>query len=290
MGLFAGFVGTLIAEITAWAEDWALLGWTMLKSIPKVFLQFWLAVYSLREGDTDDGKFNPLGRAFVGYPSKKTGGADTPSPYLLPYEAGSMLYAGQANQGFFSHNPRANGIHTPADRDTMQSYGYDFGFDQGVEVLASRPGTVVDFRETIADNDDTGDWNFIRIRHDVDDAGNPIPPDPNHDRDVGGAVTCTFAEYGHGRHNGVTDAFGTTPIRGTTRVRRGQPIMLAGDTGISFHDHLHMHVLPGNSGPTSATPNEDYTIPFIFQDVGDDDDDGVCKARHWYESTNARVT
>ncbi|GAK58616.1 Na+/solute symporter [Candidatus Vecturithrix granuli] len=292
MGLFAGFVGTLIAEITAWAEDWALLGWTMLKTMPKVLIQFWPILYSLREGDTDDGKFNPTGGTeFTGYPQKVTNGTNTPSPYLLPYEAGKMINVGQGNLGVFSHNPRANKIHT-SNPAPMQTYAYDFALDQAEEILASRPGTVVGFYESTP-NDTGGDWNFIRIRHDVDDNGNAITPDPVHDRDVGGNVTRTFAVYGHGRQNGVTDAFArwSTPVPTAniigTRVRRGQPIMLAGDTGTSFYNHLHMHVLPGKSGPTSIDANTTYAIPFIFQDV---DGDGMCKALHWYESTNTRVT
>lgn len=292
MGIFAGFVGTLIAEITAWAEDWELLGWTLLKSMHKVILPFWVILYSLREGDTDDGKFNPLGgAAFAGYPAKRSGGSDTPSPYRLPYDAGKMINVGQGNQGVFSHNPIANGINRPpANQATMQTYAYDFAHDQAEEVLASRPGTVHSFFEDTTD-DTTGPWNFIIIRHDVDDDGNPIAPDPVHDRTVGGTVTRTFAVYGHGRKDGVTNAFAlwdTPPasIVGTT-VKRGQPIMLAGDTGTSFYNHLHMHVLPGDSGPTATNPDDAMAIPFVFQDV---DGDGVCKAMNWYESSNQRRT
>jgi hypothetical protein len=292
MGLFAGFVGTLIAAITAWAEDWELLGWTMLKSMPKVILPFWVILYSLREGDTDDGKFNPLGgAAFAGYPAKRSGGSDTPSPYRLPYAAGEMINVGQGNQGVFSHNPIANGINRPpADQATMQTYAYDFAHDQAEEILASRPGTVHSLFQNTTD-DTTGAWNFIIIRHDVDDDGNPIAPDPVHDRTVGGALTRTFAVYGHGRQNGVTDAFAlwdTPPATiARTTVKRGQPIMLAGDTGTSFYNHLHMHVLPGDSGPASIDPDDSVAIPFVFQDV---DDDGVCKAMNWYESANQRRT
>jgi hypothetical protein len=147
-----------------------------------------------------------------------------------------------------------------------------------------------------------GNWNFITIRHDVDDTGAVIAPDPNHDRDVGGRVVVTFATYGHGRQNGVTAAFArwATPVPTAsiigTRVRRGQPIMLAGDTGTSFHNHLHMHVLPemlpaGATGPTApatgAVVNNNYGIPFIFQDVGGD---GVPKNLTWHTSNNTRNT
>ncbi len=307
MGLFAGLVGALIAEITAWAEDWKLLGLTMLKKIPSVIFQFWPILYSLREGDTDGGRFNPLGGIeFTGYPQKETNGAETPSPYLLPYEAGKIINVGQGNLGAFSHNPRANKIHT-ANPNTMQTYAYDFALDQAEEILASRPGTIIDYFEWVPDDTEpsanvpapagaaTGPttsarWNFVTIRHDVDDNGNPVAPDNNHDLDIGGTVTRTFAVYGHGRMNGVTDALArwdTPPatIVGTL-VKQGQPIILAGDTGVSFYNHLHMHILPG-ANPAAANPNNAYAIPFIFQDV---EGDGVCKALHWYESANPRVT
>jgi hypothetical protein len=48
-----------------------------------------------------------------------------------------------------------------------------------------------------------------------------------------------------------------------------------------------MHVLPGDSGPTSIDPDDSVAIPFVFQDV---DGDGVCKAMNWYESANQRRT
>src|SRR5262249_35298886 len=162
----AGFVGTLVAEIVAWAEDWALLGKTMLKSIPQVWLRFWILLYSAREGDTDDGKFNPAGAAFVGYPDKNANA----SPYLLPSAAGAALDCGEGNAGMWSHNFIFNP--SPA-----QPYAFDFGHDFQEEILASRPGTVVTFNEATPDGS-TGTWNFITIRHDVDDNGNPIAPDP----------------------------------------------------------------------------------------------------------------
>jgi hypothetical protein len=291
MGLLAGLVGTVVAEIIAWAEDWKLLGLTMLKSIPKGLVNFWPLLYSAREGDTDGGRFNPAGGPFQGYPGKqRADGTATPSPYFLPYAAGTTLFCGQGNAGMWSHNRIFNP--TPA-----QTYAFDFGHDQGQEVLASRPGTVVSFSEGTPD-DTTGTWNNIVIRHDVDDNGNPVAPDPDHDRDVSGNVVVTYAVYGHGRQNGVTNAFArwdvpvpTANIVGT-RVRRGQPIMLAGDTGTSFHNHLHMHVQAETPGsppqpPVADNRNNAYTIPFIFQDV---DGDGVCQHGKWYTSNNTRRT
>lgn len=314
MGLFAGLTGCVTAQILAWSEDWERLGITMLKKLflPNTWLLFWPLLYSRLEGDTDEGRFNPAGTDFLGYPAK-------PSPYLLPYDSGQAINVGQANAGIWSHNPPAN------QGTTLQSYGVDFALDQAQEVLASRAGTVDDFSETTVDDTVAGGWNNIRIRHDLDNEGNTIPPDSDHDRDAGGTVRRTYADYGHGRQNGVTDVFRARPnsagwplppggkpptadtigLSGTqvvwvdatgnpindpvtgapapVTVVRGQPIMLAGDTGTSWYNHLHMHVRPEQAGTTA--PNS-YTIPFVFDDV---DDEGVCKALHWYESNNTRV-
>jgi hypothetical protein len=311
MGLLGGLIGTIVAQILAWAEDWKQLGLTMLKSVPSVWVNFWPLLYSVREGDTDGGRFNPAGGPFLGYPTKvDANGNPTPSPYRLPYAADTTLICGQGNAGMWSHNVIFNP--TPA-----QTYAYDFAHDAAEEILACRAGTVVDFFEWVPDDTapdqavappagvvltpgqtGTGTWNFITIRHDVDDNGNLITPDPAHDRDVNGNPAVTFAVYGHGRQNGVTAAFArwATPVPTAniigTRVRRGQPIMLAGDTGTSFHNHLHMHVLaetrPGGAPTapaTNAVQNTAYTIPFIFEDVGGD---GVCKANTWYTSNNMR--
>ncbi len=284
MGILAGFTGTLLAEIIAWAEDWGLLLKGFGKGIGKVLLQFWPMFYAFKEGDTDTGKFNPVAHEFSGYPTR------TSSPYFLPYSEGTAMFCGQANQGMWSHNT----IETPSPA-TAQTYAYDFALDAGDEVLASRPGTVVAFFEG-TQNDEGGPWNFIRIRHDVDDNDNPITPDPEHDREAHGRFT--YAEYGHGRQNGITDAFAlwaspvlTANIIGT-RVRRGQPIMLAGNTGTSFHNHLHMHVLPEDQN-TGQPAN--YTIPFVFQDVEVVSEffqgpDGVCQHLKWYTSQNTRRT
>jgi len=314
MGLFAGLVGSIMAQILAWAEDWERFGLTLLKKLclPKIWLLFWPLLYSRLEGDTDEGRFNPGGTRFLGYPAR-------PSPYLLPYDSGQAINVGQANAGIWSHNPPAN------QGATLQTYAVDFALDQAQEVLASRPGTVQNFFDNTVD-DTTGPWNFISIRHDLDNGGNPIPPDPDHDLDGGGTVRRTYAEYGHGRQNGVTDVFTARPnsagwplppggkppnadtigISGgqvvwldTTgnpindpatgnfapvTVVRGQPIMLAGDTGTSWYNHLHMHVLPEQAG--ISAPNTAHTIPFVFDDV---DNEGVCKALKWYESSNTRV-
>ncbi len=283
-GIMAGLTASLLSSFIAGACSNSHFLWNFLKGPGYVLLLFWPMLYTLREGDTDEGHFNPLGGdRFEGYPDKSA----APSPYFLPYERGKSIFVGQANSGVFSHNPPANGIGT-ATPATAQTYAYDFSMDQGEEILASRPGTVVDFRESIPD-EDTSDWNFIIIRHDLeeDEHGNltAAPSDPVHDKRENGTVTRTYAVYGHGMHNSITQAFGgTPPVRGTTQVRRGQPIMLAGDTGMSFHNHLHMHVLPEVSG----AHDQSVAIPFVFQDV--EDDGGVCQHLRYYVSDNEKIT
>ena len=83
-----------------------------------------------------------------------------------------------------------------------------------------------------------------------------------------------------------------------TRVRRGNPIMRAGSTGVSFHNHLHLHVLRGPAPPATPEPLgasqlvtdgdlSDYTLPFVFADAPGD---GVLKNLRWYRSRNTRTT
>jgi murein DD-endopeptidase MepM/ murein hydrolase activator NlpD len=78
----------------------------------------------------------------------------------------------------------------------------------------------------------------------------------------------------HGRNGSVQAAFGTRGIApgaiiGTV-VRRGDFIMRCGDTGISFHNHLHMGVGAGpdvNNAPPVANANVGNSLPFVFRDV-----------------------
>ena len=297
-GLLSGVLASLVTAFTAGAWSNSHFLWNLLKGPGYVLGLFWPMLYSLREGDTDEGRFNPLGGdRFQGYPDKSS----APSPYLLPFEKGKSIFVGQANSGIFSHNPCANGIGTE-NAVTAQTYAYDFSMDQDEEILASRPGTVVEFFEDFPNDkswDDLTDaeqkemkghrWNYIIIRHDLteDQHGNlsPAPPDPVHDKRENGRTTVTYAVYGHGRTGSITQAFGgTAPEPNVTRVRRGQPIMLAGDTGNSFHNHLHMHVLPESGGTVDKT----ITIPFVFQDV--EDNGGVCQHLHYYQSSNEKIT
>jgi murein DD-endopeptidase MepM/ murein hydrolase activator NlpD len=99
--------------------------------------------------------------------------------------------------------------------------------------------------------------------------------------------------------NGVTNAprfAGTSPTRertnpgmGTT-VSQGDLIALAGDTGTSFHNHLHMHVLPDDG---SGNPSTVFAIPYVFRDMREGVlpadsplNDGNPKSITWYRSRN----
>jgi hypothetical protein len=144
-------------------------------------------------------------------------------------------------------------------------------------------------------------WNFVVVRHDLDN--NLAPAGPIGPYDVGpNGLGLTCAVYGHGRTGSVTSSFNqitapVTPAIIGTKVKRGMPIMLTGNTGISFHNHCHMHVVPDPGGQYSAfmgvafaglpTPNA-VTIPFVFAD-SDVGGDGVLKHFNFYTSSNAQV-
>jgi len=296
VGLGFGFVWTMVAEIIAWAGDWSLLGWKTLDSMSRAVdpVRFLVAYYLSKEGDTDGGKYNPLGAAFAGYPDPAT------SPYRLPFARDWARRCGQGNQGMWSHHHLGS----------SQVYAYDFGLDAGEQVLASRSGTVVDYRDSIPETRllNETDWNFITIRHDRDDAGNyTTAPNPDHDKGPGGAQVTTYAVYGHGLEEGVRQVFGSRGIAAADiigqRVMRGDPIMLTGSVGKSFHNHVHMHVRAGPAPPAtppgpgagavgsgSLTPG---TIPFVFREVINPwvfpfsfPPDGVPQARTYYTSEN----
>ncbi|MEO6407475.1 MAG: hypothetical protein ABIO45_01810 [Burkholderiaceae bacterium] len=331
-----GFVGAFSGVLVAWGIARA----TTLKQLRNEPLLaaliggiiFPVTLYNTLEGDTDDGRYNPSvdpqGNAFAaprlpfnGYPPAGN------SPYRLPYAAGKVSFIGQANQGFFSHMRYGQ---------TVQVYAYDFAHDFQDEVLCVRDGTVVDWFDFYPDDRDlavfnagspdaatglaaaanaqaagliqagqsgrngnlTGNWNFVLIRHDTHD--------PVHDLDQGGSPVYTFAEYGHGANGGVRAAFA---LRGIavgaiigTKVTQGQAVMLAGDTGTSFHNHLHLHVramvgapvppavlpaVPPPFGPGNLSP---YTLPFVFREarhvLGRD---GPLRHLTWYTSENPRT-
>ena len=318
-GLLGGFVGVLIAQIFSRSIDWGLMGKTMLTLTAKSLGFFWINLFSFKENDTDDGKYNPRGPAFAGYPSSKG------SPYRLPWAGDSSYMCVQGNQGFWSHNNFGS---------TPQVYAFDFALDQGDEVLAARPGTVVDYFDWVPDDTNettpasgptptaadprpaggltiypqtlSRNWNFILIRHDCDDNGVSRPPNDDYDLDEGSTaesknVITTYGVYGHGRDGSVRKVFGDRSVAAQdiigTKVKQGQVIMLAGSTGVSAHNHLHIHIVPGPASDVAppirldADPNDNTipaviqrTIPFVFDDV-----DGPPLSLTYYTSKNSRV-
>lgn len=276
LGLLAGMTGSLVAQILAWAEDFPRFFLTGAKSAGKMFGLYWLFNYALKENATDGGRYRPGGGSFRGYPDKGT----APSPYRLPFPGGTAQYTGQANLGLFSHNFINNtNFVTPANSATQQAYAYDFGHDFRTPIACCRDGVVWSFTENLVDST-TAAWNVLIIRH--------ATIDPEHDNFGSGAVQ-TYAVYGHLAQNGVTQApffGGVSPgqesvAAGTgTPVTQGDLIALAGDTGTSFHNHLHMHILPDNG---SGQPNFAFAIPFVFEDAPGD---GNLKSTTWYRSGN----
>lgn len=338
-----GFCGTLIGWAVSRTVTPAQLWKEPVKAAIIGLLAFLVQLYMAKEGDTDDGRYNPTvdpqgdpnGRQpFAGYAENAA-----TSPYRLPLPAGATTFVGQANQGFFSH--MRYGF-------VVQVYAYDFAHDFKDEILAVRDGTVVDWFDFYPDDTEldlsggsaadtatgqaaanagqraglitagqsgfdttitptggggsanlTGNWNTVMIRHDT--------VDNDHDRDMNGTVVVTFAEYGHGANGGVRAAFALRGIAPNniigTRVRQGEVVMLAGDSGTSFHNHLHLHVRPALPGtpvppatpaPTFApilpTTLAKYTVPFIFREgrhvLGRD---GPLRHLTWYTSENTRL-
>jgi len=320
-----GAVGSALGALAVWGlsrhVDGGLLakelGWGALRGLRDFVLYFYL----FREGDTNDGHYTPKinkdheeykpARAdFDGYPPKDG------SPYKLPYEKDVHYFIGQAHLGMFSHMALHNG-------NKPQVYAIDFAHDFGDEVLAARGGTVVDWFDWVPDDTDpddqtqkdaakeafdfmdalgaTGNWrgetdttkrNYVLIRHDE--------RDDDHDKGFDGADVTTYAIYMHGVNGSVRKVFKDTyniepPNIIGTRVQQGNPVMQAGDTGKSMHNHLHMHLQPGAATPASMTDRalrvaddslELYTLPFVFADVPGD---GVPVRLTWYTSENDRT-
>ncbi|MFO1271639.1 MAG: hypothetical protein U1F50_08190 [Rubrivivax sp.] len=324
----ANFVGTMAGVATGWAIARTVTP-SRLWIDPLIasgvgLVSFIVQMYVSMEGDTDDGRYNanekPDGSDFAtprlpfdGYPPIGS------SPYRLPLAAGGKTFVGQANQGLFSHMRYGS---------TVQVYAYDFAHDYGDEVLCVRDGTVVDWFDFYPDNENlsfddagdlakmtqaaadaqaaglitagqsgfngnlTGNWNFVLIRHDTQVA--------EHDKDQGGTLVFTFAEYGHGKNGGVRAAFAARGVAPNaiigTKVQRGHVVMLSDDTGVSFHNHLHLHVRAAVAGTTPAAPPitpdklSPYTLPFVFQEgIHLFGRDGPLRHLTWYESQNVRL-
>jgi hypothetical protein len=277
-----------------------------------------VANYIWKEGDTKDGKYNPGRPAeYDGYPDH------TNSPYKLPIAKGSAVFVGQANQGMFSHFYRNDPSYLP------EVYAFDFAHDFKDMIVATRSGTVVDYFDWIADNinpdntevataltaaraapsslvaDQSGNpgtrdpgANYILIRHDNPFNDETVDQRNAHDKDEGGTVVMTYGEYYHGANGGVRAAFNTRSILPTniigTKVRRGEAIMQAGDTGISFHNHLHFQVLPEPNSALDANTvvrreqmTENRTMPVVFADAKNIfKRNGRLFNLTWYESEN----
>jgi hypothetical protein len=315
-------LSTLLGVITGWLVgctwsrtfDLNVLWKQAVKQLLTNWVTFLLTLYG-RENNTDDGKYNPRGAAFSGYP-----GHDN-SPYKLPYASGQAEACVQGNQGLWSHNDFAG---------TSQVYSYDFALDQGKEILAARSGTVVDYFDWVPNDQHPSSnvspppaeaglltpgqttsetWNFVLIRHDnpfsgSDPAFTESAEQRNaHDKGPGGTVIQTYGVYGHGRTGSVREmlepcrvAQGLPSLIGL-KIKQGTPIMRSGNTGHSFVNHVHMHIQAepppaGSTTPaTSATVPftlgslDDYTIPFVFQEVGGD---GVPKSLSFNTSSNTR--
>lgn len=234
-----------------------VLGQAASTTLFKWFL-YWNIMW---DGDTDNGRY--LG--MMGYPDKAN------SPYLLPYENGLEKCCVQGNNGVFSHN----------DLTLNQTYAYDFTHDHRDEILAIRAGIVTNWGDSLGD-DTHNSWNFVFIGHNG-------PVLSTYDVGQNGATGQTVAEYGHGAHMGVQHAFAlygipqnfisTTGTRTTpVPIRQGQVVMLAGNTGNSGHNHLHLDIrLVAGGG----------TIPFTFRnDVGGN---GVPTSNRFYTSTTSKV-
>lgn len=271
IGLLSGVTGSVVVQTTAWVEQWDRVGLTILHSFERFFFQYWVKNYLHNENNTDDGRYRPGGGgSYRGYPDKDV----APSPYRLPMPGGVALCVGQANQGLFSHNFIANtDFVNPAQSANLQTYAYDFSHEFREPIACVRDGTVFAVNQGNPDGN-TQTANTLTIRHDTIDAEHDV---------LGGAPVQTYTVYVHLALNGVRDApqfGGTTPAIGTA-VTQGQLIALAGDTGMSFHNHLHLHVLAddGTGNPGNRT------VPFVFADV--DGKGGVPQSISWHRSGNA---
>jgi murein DD-endopeptidase MepM/ murein hydrolase activator NlpD len=334
-GIFGGFlgwgVGLAVGEIVGSpAKDIRNFAYPLLKAIlrigssaggtftPGLFdiirvfpMSFWLFLYSIKENDTGGGTYNPFGASsradFKGYADS----AD--SPYKLPWASDKTYLCVQGNLGMWSHN-----FTNPAGE---QVYAYDFTLDKGEEILAARSGTVVDWFDSVPDDQDTttassiptapgqtasDNWNFVMIRHDQPSSNHDLGPGPPGSGGKYPAVT-TYGIYGHGQQGSVQQAFAArstsvapAAIIGTV-VQQGEPIMLADNTGTSFLDHVHIEVRPGPAPPPAGTPTTPVnrnsaqigqTLPFVFTDVPAIGAIGISsgnpQSKHYYESGNQR--
>lgn len=278
-----GFVSGALAAVTGNLVGWAIShgeqpdgtdsdltlpsweAWTM--SFVEAIITSWLKHpvynYLIWNGATDDGKIGQdisenWREDFPGYGDKST------SPYLLPYKKGDIRQCAQNHLGPWSHNP-----------NTKQIYAVDWDHDQDMEVLSVRAGTVSDWHDEYHDHTELS-ANTLSIAHDLTD------PVPGHDRDHLSDAILTTAKYVHGAHFGVRHVFALMGIPEAfitgSIVDQGMLVMLAGDTGMSWYNHLHMHIGTANA----------KSIPWVFGD-SNSEIDGILSDLTWYESDNERV-
>ncbi len=143
------------------------------------------------------------------------------SPYVLPYPAGRAYRLTQGNC--------SQGSHAAA---SAYRHAYDFAMPVGDTVVAARGGTVVAVEETFADGTRlAGQENEIVVRH----------------------GDGTFARSTHLSRGGALVEVGS-------RVRRGEPIGLSGDSGNSRGPHLHFDV--------ARCPDPHCeTLPVVFRNM-----------------------
>lgn len=234
----------------AWVKGWLL-------SIP-TFIGLW---FTFNDGSTDDGKrgYTPDGGrgtqvAFAGYPDNTT------SPYLMPFVGSAECI--QGNHGFWSHNSVIG-----------QVFSYDFSLNLGQDVLCMRDGVVFGTPlDSVDDGEHPDDGNHIVIKH--------TTPNADHDKDVAGAATTTYAKYYHGQKGTIADAFGGSVPADGTAVTQGQLLFKCNSTGMSRCNHIHIQVNPEDSGAPAG-----YTIPWVFNDVPGN---GVAVSTKVYDSKNVK--
>jgi hypothetical protein len=222
------------------------------------FIGFW---FLFNDGRTNDGKRgyktdNARGTEveFKGYPGAAT------SPYLMPFEGAAECI--QGNHGFWSHNSVIG-----------QVFSYDFSLNLGQDVLCMREGEVFGTPlDSVDDGEHPDDGNHIIIKH--------TTPNADHDLDVNGTPTTTYAKYYHGQKGTIAAAFGGSIPAAGTPVTQGQLLFKCNSTGMSRCNHIHVQVNPDNG---SGAPNN-YTMPWVFKDI----DGGVAKSATFYDSQNVK--
>lgn len=286
-GLVGGLTGSLLGSVFSQGFSPKGFGIDLALETGKPLLTHYLNLYSWIENDTDGGTFNADRTGFSGYPDKPS------SPYKLPWADDITRMCVQGNMGMWSHFDEYD-----------QIYAVDFGFDQGDLIHAARAGTVVGFHDQVNDDENIGGaWNYIVIRHDHSSESDDIRRIHDKyyqtsDNPVTNDIFITYGVYGHGRKNGVREVFATRGVADTAiigqSIAQGDPIMKAGNTGISLHNHLHFHVKnngePLGSGPLSTAVNLDPatltgdTMPFVFSNVPKN---GVVKSLTFYSTSSS---